>query len=157
MKTKTTRSAQLAANDAVRLSGKINGVEYRLGVPNPFNGRNPAPLDESHLPALRALLSFVDADHLERKLTISKAEFTRRLPAEGAWTLLVDILICWVRTCSEGTTVDSHFGCASFEENIDGTGKTACVIFGQNMIPVIKGMVEASDTKKHIRRERPRK
>lgn len=130
----------------IRLSGEINGVRYRFGVRNPFSRRNPAPLDERHLPALRALLGFVDPGDLEKRFAISEVEFNRRCPAEHAWSLLVGILTCWVRTSTVSTTVDSHFASPSFQENLDGTERIAYVRFSEDVIPILKAMLESSDT-----------
>ena len=130
--------------ETLQLSGTLNGVIYRLGVPNPLNDQNPTPLDERHLPALRALLGFVDPAHVEKTIVIRQLEFARRFPAEHAWSFLVDLLTCWVGTITARGTVVSHFATVSFEENRNGSERTTFVTFDENVISVIKGMLDTS-------------
>lgn len=127
----------------IRLSGTVNGVKYRIGVPNPFNRRrNPTPLDARHLPVLHALLRFVDAAHPEKQFEISDAEFTGSLPNENAWLLLVDLLTCWVRTRTGGTTIDSHFATVSFCKHQERM--TAFVSLSEHIIPVLRSGINSA-------------
>lgn len=132
-KAKSKRSG----SSCLRLSGVTNGIAYRFGVANPFNGRrNLAPLNACHLPALRALLRFVDPVQPERRFAISEAEFKRCLPDENAWSLLVDFLTCWVRTRTGSTTIVSHFATVSFCKRAERM--TAFVILSEYILPVLK-------------------
>lgn len=123
-------------SSGLRLSGVTNGIAYRFGVPNPLNRRNPAPLDARHLPALRALLRFVDPVQPGRHFAISEAEFKRCLPDENAWSLLVDFLTCWVRTSTGRTTIVSHFATVSFCKRAGRM--TAFVTLSGHVLPVLK-------------------
>jgi hypothetical protein len=86
MKKITPEASAERREHSIRISGTINGIRYRLGVPNPFNRRrNPASLDARHLPAF-ALFGFVDPARLEKGFAISEVQFTCRFQAENAWS-----------------------------------------------------------------------
>lgn len=121
----------------VRLSGTRNGVEYRIGVANPLLRRRIAPaLDARHLAALHTFLGFVDPDHLGKPFSISEAEFTQRFPEENAWSLLVDLFTCWVRTSTGNTTIHSHFATVSFCKRAERM--TAFVVLSEHILPVLR-------------------
>lgn len=134
-----TKSLKPEPPNPIRLAGVLNGVKFHLGVPNPLDGLKPAPLGRRHLQALRALLGFVDPARLGDTFAISEAEFSNRFPAADAWSLLLDLLLCWVRTSTSGGTVVSHFASVAFCKREDRA--TALVRLSEHVIPVLKAMI----------------
>lgn len=127
-------------NNRIGLSGTVEGIKYRLGVPNPYNRRRLTRLGPRHLLALRVLLSFVDASRLDQRFAVSKTLFTRRFPEQDSWSLLISLLECWVRTSTANAIVISGFAAVNFW---DDRGRwTAFVRFEEDIIPIIKGMLD---------------